>query len=376
MACIGHIARCRKRCTHAVGVSGDIAVVDRTAARVQRDGIGICFPLRPIFLVARFGVADCRNRRAGQIFVVIPALERVACIGHIARCRQRCAHAVGVGGNIAAVDSAVARVQRDGIGRGCPLHRQFRHISRNTGTGGVGIAIAVKPHKETSCIPVRAGQTVGRRRGKLAAGFHDDLNILGAITQRAAAKVKGNDLQSVRAQCVRVQDFKDGAETDVRGGVRSMVVAPAAGRIAPAKRTERRVDRNSILSPRIHFIPVLDISAVLIQHRVPFVALGHAAFGIARTCIVTSHRRCAQGIVHAAAGIIFAENQTCGIQVIPAYRMRYGIVRHKQAVGIFVLLCILLGGCRRRREFVGFYRSHIGKGNIVQRRIRQRNRTI
>ena len=194
MACIGHIARCRKRCTHAVGVSGDIAVVDRTAARVQRDGIGICFPLRPIFLVARFGVADCRNRRAGQIFVVIPALERVTRIGHIFRRRQRCTHAVGVGGDIAAVDSAVARVQRDGIGRGCPLHRQFRHISRNTGTGGVGIAIAVKPHKETSCIPVRAGQTVGRRRGKLAAGFHDDLNILGAITQLAAAKVKGNDL--------------------------------------------------------------------------------------------------------------------------------------------------------------------------------------
>ena len=28
-------------------------------------------------------------------------------------------------------------------------------------------------------------------------------------------------------------------------------------------------------------------------------------------------------------GIIFAENQTCGIQVIPAYRMRYGIVRNE-----------------------------------------------
>ena len=33
------------------------------------------------------------------------------------------------------------------------------------------------------------------------------------------------------------------------------------------------------------------------------------------------------------------------MQLIPAYRMRYGIVRHEQAVGIFVLLCILLGGC-------------------------------
>ena len=53
--------------------------------------------------------------------------------------------------------------------------------------------------------------------------------------------------------------------------------------------------------------------------------------------------------------------------------MRYGIVRHKQAVGVFVLLCILLGGLYRRRELVGFYCSRIGKGNIVQRCIRQRN---
>ena len=54
--------------------------------------------------------------------------------------------------------------------------------------------------------------------------------------------------------------------------------------------------------------------------------------------------------------------------------MRYDIVRHKQAVGVFILLCILLGGCRRRREFVGVHCSRIGKGNIVQRRIRQGSR--
>ena len=192
-------------------------------------------------------------------------------IGHIFRRRQRCTHAVGVGGDIAAVDSAVARVQRDGIGRGCPLHRQFRHISRNTGTGGVGIAIAVKPHKETSCIPVRAGQTVGRRRGKLAAFFHDDLNSIGAAAQLAAAKVKGNDLHPVRAQCVRVQDFKDGAETEVDVPKRGRGVIPEAGRVVPTVRPERLGGRRSILSPRIHFIPVLDISAVLVQYPVPFI---------------------------------------------------------------------------------------------------------
>ena len=202
----------------------------------------------------------------------------MACIGHIVGCRKRCAHAVGVGGDIAAVDSAVARVQRDGIGRGCPLHRQGRHISRNTGTGGVGIAIAVKPHKVTACISARAGQTAGRRRGKLAAVFHDDVNSIGAAAQLAAVQVKGNGLQPVRAQCVRVQDFKDGAETEGRVGERSRVAVPVAGRRVPAARPVRREAKRNILSPRIHFIPVLDISAVLIQHRVPFVALGRTAF--------------------------------------------------------------------------------------------------
>ena len=233
------------------------------------DGILIDFPLRPIFLVARFGVADCRNRRAGQIFVIIPALEGVPGARHI--CRECCAHAVGVFGDIAVVDRAAVCVQGYGIGRGCPLYRQGRHISRNTAAGGVGIAIAVKPHKVTACIPIGAGQTAGHGSGKCAAVFHDDLNSLGAAAQLAAVQVKGNDLQSVRAQCFRVQDFKDGAETEVREGERSIAADPVAGRNVPANRTVRLGDRRSILSPRIHFIPVLDISAVLVQYPVPFI---------------------------------------------------------------------------------------------------------
>ena len=354
----------RDRCnlTSAVGIKGYCVLID--------------FPLRPVFLIARFCAADCCNRRAGQIFVVIPALERISRIGQIVGCRQCCTHAVGVSGDIAVIDRSAVCVQRYGIGRGCPLHCQCRHISRNTGTGRVELPVAAKPLKVAAGISVRAGQAVGRRGGKCSAVFHDDVNSIGAAAQLAAAKVEGNGFQSVRTQCARVQDFKDGAETEVDVPKRGRGVIPEAGRVVPTVRPERLGGRRSILSPRIHFIPVLDISAVLVQHRVPFVALGHAALGIARTCRDTSHRRCAQGIVHAAAGIIFAENQTFVIQATPANRMRYGIVRHKQAVGIFVLLCILLGGCRRRREFVGFYRSHIGKGNIVQRRIRQRNRTI
>ena len=202
----------------------------------------------------------------------------MACIGHIVRCRQRCTRSVGVGGDIAVVDRAAVCVQRDGIGRGCPLHRQGRHLSRNVVAGRVELAVAVEPHEVTACISIGAGQAIGCGGGKCAAGFHDDLNSIGATAERSAAKVKGNDLQSVRTQCVRLQDFKDGAETEARGGVRSTVVVPVAGRIVPAARTARREARRNILSPRIHFIPVLDISAVLIQHRVPFVALGRAAF--------------------------------------------------------------------------------------------------
>ena len=164
----------------------------------------------------------------------------MACIGHIARCRECCAHAVGVACDIAAVDRAAVRIQGYGVGRGCPLRRQFRHLSRNTVAGGVEFTVAAKPHKETSCIPVRAGHAVGRRRGKLAAGFRNDLNSIRAAAQLAAAKVKGNDLQSVRIQCVSVQDFKHGAETEARGGMPSSAVDPAAGRRVPTNPTGRR----------------------------------------------------------------------------------------------------------------------------------------
>ena len=242
------------------------------------DGILIDFPLRPILFITCFCTADCRNRRAGQIFVVIPALERVACIGHIVRRRECCTHAVGVSGDIAVVDRAAVRIQGYGVGRCCPLHRQFRHISRNTAAGFVGIAIAVKPHKIIIGISVRAGQTIGCGSGKCTAVFHNDLNSIGAITQRSAAKVKGNDLQSVRAQCIRVQDFKDGAEAE--GRVRSIVAGPETGRtFPPANRTERRRNSySSILSTRKHLPPVFDISVVLIQYLIPFVAFGRAAF--------------------------------------------------------------------------------------------------
>ena len=249
--------------TSAVGIKGYCVLID--------------FPLRPILFITCFCTADCRNRRAGQIFVVIPALEGVPGARHI--CRECCAHAVGIACDILPVcDRAAVRIQGYGIGRGCPLHRQFRHISRNTAAGFVGIAIAVKPHEVAVCISVRAGQTIECGSGKCTAVFHDDLNSIGAAAERSAAKVKGNDLQSVRTQCVRVQDFKHGAEAE--GRVRSIVAGPETGRtVPPANRTERRRNSySSILSTRKHLPPVFDISVVLIQYLIPFVAFGRAAF--------------------------------------------------------------------------------------------------
>ena len=51
--------------------------------------------------------------------------------------------------------------------------------------------------------------------------------------------------------------------------------------------------------------------------------------------------------------------------------MRYGIVRHKQAVCIFVRLCVLIGGRHRRGELVGVHCPGIGKGDIAHCFVRQ-----
>ena len=161
------------------------------------------------------------------------------------------------------------------------LRRQPGYIRRNVIARFVELAVAAKPHKGAAGISGGAGQTVGGRRGKALTVFYDDLNILGAVTQLSAAKIKGNGFQSVSVQRAKVQDFKDGAETDVLDGNRSIAAAPVAGRIVPAKRTIPIRNVRSILPPRRHPTPVFDISVILVQYPVPFVALGRAAFGIA-----------------------------------------------------------------------------------------------
>ena len=238
-------------------------------------------------------------------------------------------------------------IRSDGHGMTARIIKQCRqliHIRRNIIARCIELAIAATPHKVAAIISVGAGQAVGGRCGKSAALFHNDFNILIATTQLAAAKVEGNGFQPVSAQSVRVQDFHDGAKIK---GIRRFVETPVADRAVPTVRTTLRVIVRSILPPRTYIAPVFDISVVFVQYLVPFVALRVAAYRLARARIRASCGRRAQRIVHAAGSIVFSKNQPCGIQILPAYRMRYGKVRHKQAVEIFVLLCILIGGCHR-----------------------------
>ena len=298
-----------------------------------------------------------RHKQAVEIFVLLCIL-----IGGCHLRRERVGvHCPGVGkGNIVQRRIRQTAVRRAGNTRtgevkvicaagnegellyGIILRRQLVHVCWDAATRCVERTVAATPHKVAACISIGAGQTIGGRCGKALAVFYDDLDIRAdtqsAAAQFAAAKIKDNDFQPVRAQRVRVQDFKDRAETEVRGGTRSIFIFPEVGRIVPSARMIRCRAARSILSQRIHPPQVFDISVVLVQHLVPFVALWYAVLGIARAYAAASHGRYTQRIFHATGGVGLAENQACSIQPIPACRMRYGKVCHEQAVGIFVLL--------------------------------------
>ena len=155
--------------------------------------------------------------------------------GHIVQriIRQSVVHRVGNAhaGEVKVIDSAGSKVE---LLWGNKLRRQLGYVRRNIIVRSVELAIAAKPLEVAAGISVGAGQTVGRRRGKALAGFHNDLDSIRASSKFSAAKVKGNGLQSVRTQCVRVQDFKHGAETEEREGERSIGAGIFAGQIVPA----------------------------------------------------------------------------------------------------------------------------------------------
>ena len=156
-----------------------------------------------------------------------------------------------------------------------PLCRQQGNACRNAVAGGVKVAVTVLPLHTISNL--RRSQTVGRRSGKGRAVLDNDLNSICAAAQLAAIQIKRNCFQSVRTQCVSVQDFKDGAKTGKHAPSVNTVVVPAAGREKPPTRTKRRVATWCVLPPRIQAVPVFDVVAVLVQHRVPLIALGRTA---------------------------------------------------------------------------------------------------
>ena len=157
--------------------------------------------------------------------------------------------------------------------------RQSGNACRNAVAGGVKVAVTVLPLRTISNL--RRSQTVGRRSGKGRAVLDNDLNIICAAAQLAAVQIKRDRFQSVRAQCVSVQDFKDGAKTGIVVPSGSKIIGKVAGRDKPSNRTAVQVVTYCVLPLRIHAAPVFDITAVLIQHRVPLIALGRPALCIA-----------------------------------------------------------------------------------------------
>ena len=183
-----------------------------------------------IFFLLCILLSGCHLRRE-LVGVHCPGIGK----GHIVQriIRQSVVHRVGNAhaGEVKVIDSAGSKVE---LLWGNKLRRQLGYVRRNIIVRSVELAIAAKPLEVAAGISVGAGQTVGRRRGKALAGFHNDLDSIRASSKFSAAKVKGNGLQSVRTQCVRVQDFKDGAETEEREGERSIGAGIFAGQIVPA----------------------------------------------------------------------------------------------------------------------------------------------
>ena len=234
---------------------------------------------RAVFrLDGKFGCA-VRSRRAADLTGIRVQAQTGRQTAVNAPC-DRCCAGGGQGMAVCLAHLAVRQgVRGDGhaMAAGSKLRCQLVHICRDAVTRCVQVSVAAKPLKVAAGISVGTGQTVGRRRGKAFTAFYDDLDILGTATQFAAAKVKGNGLQPVWAQDTRAQDFKDRVKTESRQGKLSISAGPLVRRTVPANPTVRRRSARSILSPRIPLTPVFDISIVLVQYPVPFVALGRAA---------------------------------------------------------------------------------------------------
>ena len=192
VACVSHILRCGERRALAVGVLGHIAaVIDGAAVRVQRHFIGACLPLGVVGLVPRVGVGDRRYLGAGKVAALVPALEVVACVGHVLRCGERRPLSVGVRSHIAAViDGAVARVQSYLVGERRPHGVEGRCGGHGTGSKRpLAVlckgAVTVPPVKPVACS---GGFCRGGRGAAVADKLHGDCPC-------PAIRIKGNRIE-------------------------------------------------------------------------------------------------------------------------------------------------------------------------------------
>ena len=176
-----------------VGGGGDVrAVVLRdgcngaAAVGIKGDGVLIDIPLRPIFLIPHFGIADRHNRSAGQRLVIVPAGKGIALAGHIACCRERRTLAVVVRGDIAAADRTVVFMQRHGISQGCPLCCQGSYAGGDHRSGDIALPIAAQPPEIAVGVAVRPGQTLAAGGGEAFAVLYNDIHRACGVANAAA----------------------------------------------------------------------------------------------------------------------------------------------------------------------------------------------
>ena len=190
--------RCRSRSVATAGHGDGI---------LGRRGLGyrnrqlLCIAARAVgSLDGKFGGA-VRSRRAADLTGIRVQAQTGRQTAVNAPC-DRCCAVGGQGLTISLAHLAVRQgVRGDGhaMAAGSKLRRQLAYIRRNVISRFVELAIAAKPLKVVVGISVGAGQAVGGRCGKCAAGFHDNL-YAALIAQLTAAKVQGNGFQPVRAQ--------------------------------------------------------------------------------------------------------------------------------------------------------------------------------
>ena len=176
-----------------VGRGGDCCAVvlcngcdGTTTCGVEGDGILIDLPLRPVFLIPHFGIADRHNRSAGQRLVIVPAGKGIALAGHIACCRERRALAVVVRGDIAAAERTAVFMQRHGISQGCPLRCQGSYTGGDHRSGDIALPITAQPPEIAVGVAARSGQPHAAGGGEAFAVLHNDIHRACGIANAAA----------------------------------------------------------------------------------------------------------------------------------------------------------------------------------------------